>query len=169
MVTIRLATLADIPSIMELIAGVVPIMNAAGNFQWDTTYPNAQVFTNDVVQEQLWVAEMDGVITGVAAITTDQDPEYADVGWNITEFAIVTHRLAVSIAHQGAGIAKALLNKAETVAIERGIEVLRIDTNSENKATQKLFPALGYTYAGEITLNFRQGLRFFCYEKRLKP
>ena len=28
-------------------------------------------------------------------------------------------------------------------------------------------PKLGYTYAGEIGLGFRPGLRFRCYEKRL--
>ena len=34
-------------------------------------------------------------------------------------------------------------------------------------ATQRLFPKLGYRFAGEIGLAFRPGLRFFCYEKRL--
>jgi RimJ/RimL family protein N-acetyltransferase len=42
-----------------------------------------------------------------------------------------------------------------------------VDTNSENAATQRLFPKLGYRFAGEIKLAFRPGLRFFCYEKRL--
>ena len=35
-------------------------------------------------------------------------------------------------------------------------------------ATQRLFPRLGYRFAGEIGLAFRPGLRFFCYEKRLE-
>jgi GNAT superfamily N-acetyltransferase len=164
----RLAVLKDIPQIMQLIAGVVPVMIAAGNFQWDSAYPNIPVFENDIKLNQLWVAEEDGTIAGVAAITTDQDAEYADVGWDISEEAIVTHRLAVSVAHQGRGVASALLLKAEQEAIERGIFILRIDTNSVNGATQKLFPKLGYVFAGEIGLGFRPGLRFYCYEKRLK-
>jgi hypothetical protein len=44
---------------------------------------------------------------------------------------------------------------------------LRVDTNAQNAATQRLFPKLGYQFAGEIGLEFRPGLRFFCYEKRL--
>ena len=164
---IRRAILNDVPGVMQLIAEVVPLMNASGNFQWDNSYPNSAVFENDIALNQLWVAEIGGAIAGVAAITTDQDEEYADVGWDITELAIVTHRLAVSPCYQGLGIAAALLKQADNEATVRQINVLRIDTNSQNQATQKLFPKLGYQFAGEIGLGFRPNLRFYCYEKRI--
>lgn len=164
---IRKATLTDMPGIMQLINHVVPIMNAAGNFQWDSTYPNPAVFENDIQHNQLWLADVDGSIAGIAAVTTDQYAEYVNVGWDITEAAIVTHRLAVDPQYRGQGIAFALLNQAGQEAINRGIRILRIDTNSNNPAAQKLFPKLGYVYAGEIGLVFRPGLRFYCYEKRL--
>jgi ribosomal protein S18 acetylase RimI-like enzyme len=164
---IRLAILADIPAIMHLVNEVVPAMRASGNFQWDSTYPNTKVFENDIALSQLWVADVDGEIGGVTAITTEQDADYAQVGWDITETAIVTHRLAVSIHHRRQGIAELLLNQAETVAQMRGIKILRIDTNSNNKATRLLFPKLGYEFAGEISLAFRPNLRFYCYEKNV--
>ncbi len=163
--TIRHAILSDVHQIMQLISEVVPAMNAAGNFQWDSAYPNAGVFENDIALKQLWVAEIEGAIAGIAAITTEQEPEYADLGWDITEKAIVTHRLAVSEKFRGKGIAAALLLQAEKEAIKMGIKTLRIDTNTKNKATQNLFPKLGYQLAGEIGLRFRPGLRFYCYEK----
>jgi ribosomal protein S18 acetylase RimI-like enzyme len=106
-------------------------------------------------------------IAGFAAITTDQEPEYADVGWNINEQSIVVHRLAVDPAFQGKGMAAALMLQAETVARVRGVKVLRVDTNAQNQATQRLFPKLGYALAGEIKLRFRPGLSFLCYEKRI--
>jgi len=164
---IRLANLTDIPDIMRVINAVVPGMLAAGNFQWDSSYPNPKVFETDIALNQLWVAVIDGEIAGVTAITTDQSPEYADVGWDINETAIVTHRLAVHPKFTGRGIAVALLIQAEHEAVKHHISVLRIDTNTKNQATQALFPKLGYVYAGEIGLAFRPGLRFFCYEKRL--
>ncbi len=164
---IRLATLNDIPQILTLISDVVPAMKAAGNFQWDDDYPNKEVFTKDIDLNQLWVAEIDSAIAGLAAITTDQDTEYAQAGLDITEAAIVTHRLAVNINYQGRGVAAALLIQAEQEAIRRGINTLRIDTNIANQATQKLFPKLGYVLAGEINLDLRPGLRFLCYEKRI--
>ncbi|RAK02249.1 N-acetylglutamate synthase-like GNAT family acetyltransferase [Larkinella arboricola] len=164
---IRLAILDDIPAILQLIRRVVPLMRATGNLQWDDQYPNAAVFENDIAQDQLWVAELDHQLVGLAAITTDQEPEYAEVGWDLTETAVVVHRLAVDPAVRGRGIAAQLMNQAEEVARQRGISVLRIDTNTQNEATQRLFPKLGYQFAGEIGLSFRPGLRFYCYEKRL--
>ncbi|ADW67529.1 GNAT family N-acetyltransferase [Granulicella tundricola] len=165
--TVRLATMEDVSAVMGLVRRVVPGMRAGGNTQWDDVYPNAEVFGRDVELGQLWVAEIDGVIAGVAAITTDQEHEYAEVGWDITETAIVVHRLAVDPAFQGRGIARALMELGETVARERGIGVLRVDTSKDNAVTQRLFPKLGYRLDGEIGLSFRPGLRVLCYEKRL--
>jgi ribosomal protein S18 acetylase RimI-like enzyme len=167
MLTIRRATPADLPSILHLVSRVVPLMHAAGNYQWETSYPNETVFREDIDRQHLWVAELQGQVVGVAALTTDQDPEYAQAEWDATLPALVTHRLAVDPAAQGQGVAIALLEQAETLAVEQGLPVLRVDTNSENQATQRLFPKLGYRFAGEITLAFRPGLRFFCYEKQL--
>ncbi|OGX86190.1 GNAT family N-acetyltransferase [Hymenobacter lapidarius] len=163
----RRATLTDVPAILALIRRVVPLMNASGNFQWSVDYPNEAVFTADIERNHLWVAELDGAVAGVAALTQDQDAEYAQAYWDVTEPALVTHRLAVDPAAQGRGVALALMAQAEAQAVAQGLQVLRVDTNSENAATQRLFPKLGYRFAGEITLGFRPGLRFFCYEKRL--
>jgi ribosomal protein S18 acetylase RimI-like enzyme len=164
---IRLAVGEDVAGVMGVLRRVVPMMRAAGNLQWDDAYPNAEVFERDIELGQLWVAEIDGAIAGVAALTSDQEPEYAQVGWDIEEPAVVVHRLAVDPAFRGMGVAGALMRKAEDVAMERGIRVLRVDTNTLNEASQRLFPKLGYALVGEIGLEFRPGLRFLCYEKRL--
>ncbi len=82
---VRQATADDVDPVMELVRRVVPVMRASGNFQWDETYPNAVVFARDVEAGQLWLAEIDEQIAGVAAITTAQDPEYAQVGWDLSE------------------------------------------------------------------------------------
>lgn len=164
---IRPATAADLPAILALVRRVVPLMQAAGNFQWTAEYPDEEVFRQDIGRRQLWVAELASAVVGMAALTQDQDPEYAQADWDPAETAVVTHRLAVAPAAQGQGVAAALLQQAEELARARGLKSLRVDTNSENAATQRLFPKLGYRFAGEITLAFRPGLRFFCYEKRL--
>jgi GNAT superfamily N-acetyltransferase len=164
---LRLATPADIPAIMQIVRRVVPLMRAAGNLQWDDDYPNPEAFTKDIAAAQLWVAELGLRIAGVAALTTDQEPEYADAGWDIATPAVVVHRLAVHPDLQGLGVAAALMQQAETVAVDRGIRELRVDTNTQNPATQRLLPKLGYRLVGEIGLAFRPGLRFLCYEKHL--
>jgi ribosomal protein S18 acetylase RimI-like enzyme len=167
MIVIRRATLFEVPELMALVRKVVPLMRAAGNLQWDDSYPTSDVFLEDIRQRQLWVADVEGILAGVAAITTDQAPEYAEVGWDISETAIVVHRLAVDPDFRGFGIATMLMEEAEALAYEQGIGVLRVDTSKQNEATQRLFPKLGYMYAGEVGLAFRPGLRVLCYEKRL--
>lgn len=77
------------------------------------------------------------------------------------------HRLAVSPAFRGLGVARLLMVKADEVAREQGIRLLRIDTCDINKAAQKLFIQSGYKYAGELPLARRPGMRFYGYDKRL--
>jgi ribosomal protein S18 acetylase RimI-like enzyme len=165
---IRLATRQDLTALMTLVRRVVPLMRSTGNLQWDENYPNEAVFERDIDLRQLWIAEIGPDIAGIAAITMDQEPDYAQVGWDISEPAMVVHRLAVDPAFRGAGVAGSLMQTAERIAVKRAISVVRVDTNTQNAATQRLFPKLGYQLAGEINLQFRPGLRFFCYEKRLQ-
>jgi GNAT superfamily N-acetyltransferase len=153
---------------MQLVRRVVPLMRAVGNLQWDDAYPNEDIFSRDIDHNELWIAEITpGTLAGVAAITTDQSPEYADVGWNIHELAIVIHRLAVDPQFRGTGVAGALMQHAEEVARERGITRLLIDTSPQNESMQRLILRCGYKFAGAIALHFRPGLRVLCYEKRL--
>jgi ribosomal protein S18 acetylase RimI-like enzyme len=164
---IRLATQEDLASLALLVKRVVPLMRAEGNLQWDDSYPNAEVFGQDIERGQLWVAEVDGRIAGVVAITGDPEPDYIQADWDHSEPALVVHRLAVDPEFRGAGVARALMQRAEQVAQTQDVFAIRVDTNIENQATQQLFPRLGYRFAGEISLRMRPGLRFLCYEKRL--
>jgi len=164
---IRLAIQEDLASLAALVSRVVPLMRAEGNLQWDDTYPNPQGFGRDIERGQLWVAEIDGRIVGVVAITADPEPDYIQADWDHKEAALVVHRLAVDPDFRGVGVARALMKHAEEVARSHSIHAIRIDTNIENQATQRLFPGLGYRFAGEISLQMRPGLRFLCYEKRL--
>lgn len=80
----------------------------------------------------------------------------------------MVHRLAVDAEFRGAGVALALMQKAEEVAAELDLPAVRTDTSAENEAAQRLFLKLGYRKTGEIGLSFRPGLRVVCYEKRLR-
>jgi ribosomal protein S18 acetylase RimI-like enzyme len=98
---IRPATKADLSDVMNLVRRVVPLMRESGNFQWDDQYPNRAVFEQDIEKWQLWLADVEGQVAGIAAITTDQEPEYAEVGWDISESAVVVHRLGSRLSWEG--------------------------------------------------------------------
>lgn len=164
---IRRAALFDIPAILCIVRATIPLMHADGNTQWDDGYPDTATFLRDIERKELWVADFDGVLGGVAAITPEQSPEYANVGWDLEEPSLVIHRLAVDPEFRGHGIALALMQEAEALAEEQGIHVLRVDTSHVNQPAQRMFLKLGYTCSGETTLAYRAGLRIVCYEKRL--
>jgi len=163
----RLAKQDDLPSLMAIVSRVVPLMRSQGNLQWDDSYPNEAVFLNDMERRQLWVAEVEGALAGFVALTSDPEPDYLQADWDHTQPALIVHRLAVDPSFRGTGVARALMIKAEQVAAAQNLFVVRADTNSENQATQRLFPSLGYRFAGEIALQIRPGQRFLCYEKQL--
>ncbi len=68
-VIIRPANASDIDRIIEIVNLVVPIMQSVGNHQWDDKYPQRQNFGIDLSNGDLWVADDDGIVAGVAALT----------------------------------------------------------------------------------------------------
>lgn len=164
--TLRLATVADLPVIMEMTRTVVGLLNAEGNFQWNETYPVEADFTKDINDGTLWVSLVDGAIAGYAALTTDQPDEYKNVGWDVTQLCIVPHRLAVSPNFRGKGIAQSLMSQAEQLVRDRGLKEVRVDTNSINAAMNGVFKKMGYQFAGTTGLSGKpDDMVFNCYNK----
>jgi ribosomal protein S18 acetylase RimI-like enzyme len=58
-------------------------------------------------------------------------------------------KMMTRVSHRGRGIAKALLEEAETLAAARGRTLLNLDTASDEGAAG-LYEKAGYTFAGEI-------------------
>lgn len=162
--SVRLAAENDLAGIISLTKLVVRLMQAEGNFQWNDNYPVETDFRTDISNGVLWVVASTTDVFGFCALTKDQGEDYKAV-WDVSIEAIVPHRLAVHPDCRGKGVAKALLGHAEILAKEMGISWIRVDTNTKNNATNKLFPQMGFQYVGEISLTGRQGLRFNCFEK----
>ena len=172
---LRRARKEDLAGCVEIIEAVIPLMHAEGNYQWELgVYPQATHFAEDIDKDQFWVASSSSSashsgeeILGCCALTEDQDEDYKKI-WDITEMAIVPHRLAVHPNHSGKGIAKAFIHKAEELAKERGYKNIRIDTNAKNEGTNTLFPKLGYQFLGHLTLASKPpDMKFNAYEKLL--
>lgn len=171
-INIRLGLESDLQNIGLIVAEVVPLMQAVGNFQWDHNYPLPEDFAKDVINNELWVAEMEIdnklEIVGVAALTEDQPGEYGPY-CDLNDKCIVPHRMAVLPKCQGKGVSHLFMLKAEELAIEKGFYLIRVDTNSVNKAMQGLFAKNNYKYLGDVNLNGKPSdMMFRVYEKSLK-
>ena len=169
-VIIRKAGEGDLPTIVEICAKSVALLNADLNFQWNDTYPLRSDFEKDIADGVLWVAQVGDAVAGFAALTTDQSDEYAEVGWDISETCIVPHRVAVDPDYRGMSIALKFMQTAEVLAREAGYRFVRVDTNVKNIAMQNLFAKLNYVYAGP-DISFKNkpaiydNMRFKCYQK----
>lgn len=168
-VKLRKAKQEDLSSIVRICGVVVPLLNADNNYQWNDTYPLAADFQKDIDNDVLWVAEVDGEVAGFAALTTDQSDEYAEVGWDLQEPAIVPHRVAVDPKYRGKSIALQFMLTAEDLARQAGYKYVRIDTNVRNIPMQKMFEKLNYEFAGEISFKNKpviyEKMMFKCYQK----
>jgi len=105
-------------------AGELSVVARAAKASWG--YPPAWLrewepqltFTPEYVASMhVFVAEVDGGVAGVVALGNGDDPE-------------IEH-LWVAPAHQGRGIGRALLERAMSVARERGWRALRIESDPQ--------------------------------------
>ena len=152
-IDLRLATAGDVPTIMVIIRANLPLMEAAGNPQWDATYPLADHFEADIAQQQLWVAvDQERGVVGCGALTESPEPDYASAGCDLTYKSIVPHRMAIDPQWQRKGIASLFLQQAEQLAKDRGYSFVRIDTNKCNPVMPSLITKAGYEFKGEISL-----------------
>jgi GNAT superfamily N-acetyltransferase len=164
---VRLADPAEIDAVMELAAACIAAMCAAGIDQWDEIYPNRETFSADIDARTLYLASIEphADLAGVVVINDVQNPEYADVPWTISGSGIaVVHRLMIAPAHQGCGVARAVMAFAESRSRELGFDVMRLDAFTQNPRALRLYRGLGYRDAGAV--RFRKGI-FRCFEKAL--
>lgn len=167
-IPIRLATLLDIPAIMNIISLNIPIMHSNDNFQWDDTYPLAHHFENDIQNECLYVIEIENEMKAFGALTTTPCEEYSDAGLDMSIPSIIPHRIACHPNEQGKGYVICLFKFSEILAKQKGFDRIRIDTNCKNTRMQKLLQYLNYSFCGEISLrDTNELLKFQCYEKIL--
>jgi GNAT superfamily N-acetyltransferase len=163
---IDLARPEDVEPLLALLRSCIQHLRAQGLDQWDELYPDQATVESDVRSGAALVARQGSRILGVVVLDEHQDPEYADVSWQLSEGPVVViHRLMVAPASEGRGLARNLMQAAEERASALGYRSVRLDAFTKNPRALSLYPRLGYRDAGGIQL--RKGA-FRCFEKPLR-
>jgi ribosomal protein S18 acetylase RimI-like enzyme len=160
---VRRAEFDDAPRVMALIDRCRKDMQAGGSPQWDEIYPNLGVVEADARQGTLFI------IDDIAAVCLNevQPPEYAALPWcDQPGRVLVVHRLCVDPDHRGKGVAKTMMDFAESYAAENGHSSIRLDTWIGNARALDLYRKRGYELIGQVVFA-RRPLRFDCFEKRI--
>lgn len=165
---IQTAKVSQIDQLLILTHACAEKMNNEGIFQWNETYPNAEVFKNDIERGELYVFTLDNILVGCIVISTKMDVEYKRVKWlTPTSDHYYIHRLAVHPNYQGKGVARSLMDFAENLGLQNNKASIRLDTFSQNLRNQKLYEARGYTSLEDIYFPDQSEFPFYCYELQL--
>ncbi len=166
-VVLRAARREDLAEVERLLRDCKAGMHAEGVDQWDDVYPTNAKVAADVEAGSLYVASVvDGNVIGAVTVNDHQDPEYADVPWNLRPPRIgVVHRLMVQPSAQGRGVGAAIMRLTEDLARTLGFDALRLDAFISNPRSLRLYLRLGYADVAGVT--FRKGA-FRCFEKDLR-
>ena len=165
---IRKAEISDLKNIMKMYNSCVRGMLKNGVDQWDETYPNAEIISDDLKLGSYFVADLNGKIVGGVNIDQQQDPTYLNINWkdNSNQFLVV-HRLGVEEENWGDGIGKALMMFSEELVKEQGLSSIRLDTYSGNPKAMDFYLRLGYNELGTIDLKPNKK-KYHCFEKIIK-
>ncbi len=149
--TIRPATVSDLPRMMEIYALARKFMAENGNpKQWGpTNWPPEALIRQDIENENSYVCVNDGgTVIGVFYYTygKDAEPGYKAItegAWVNDEPYGVVHRVAADGSEKGIG----------SFCINWAFEQcghLRIDTHGDNVVMQNLLKKLGFVHRGTI-------------------
>ena len=159
----RLAEMADVPVIMQLIEEARGIMRSCGNVnQWIDGYPSEETIVNDITNSHCYVCEEGGgeIIASFAFIPCPE-PTYKEIyegHWLDDKSYYVVHRLASTAASHG--VFNDVMGYCLGVAGN-----LRIDTHRDNVIMRHVIERYGFTYCGIIYL--ANGDERLAYHKRL--
>ena len=165
---IRKANKTDLENIMLMYKSCVAGMVENGIDQWDETYPNTEIISEDLNVGTYYVSEMDGTIIAGINIDKNQDDTYLALDWeDKSDSFLVVHRLGVKEEFWNKKIGKDLMLFTEKLVIEKGLKSIRLDTYSGNPKAMEFYRRLGYTELGTIDLKPEKD-KYYCFEKIIK-
>lgn len=156
--------ITDLSQTLEVLEEVKQYMFSQGIDQWDESYPNKDIISNDIQKKQAYIYTENEQILAYMVLNEEYDIEYDDLNWNTPTPFIVIHRLFVKPTAQGKGISSQMIQYAEEYAKTNMYACIRFDAYSLNNTANAVYLKKGYTLVG--TVQFRKGV-FNCYEKAL--
>lgn len=152
-ITLRLATIQDVPSIREVAELTWPVSYREIlspeqiRYMLDQMYSQAKIEAAVTDPKQaFWLAEQNGTVLGFCGIEHD---------WPETGFTRI-HKLYILPDTQGLGVGKILMDQVEKEARRHGNTQLHLNVNKHNKAIG-FYGKQGFVTAGEEVIDIGNG------------
>ncbi len=136
----------------EDLASIAEYYGPKGDTPWDP-FTSEDRLGQMIELKDLVIAEADGSLVGFVYFFVGEHP------WFEPEVGRYGHILEVHVKkdYQGMGIATEMLEYATTDLKKRGVEVVYIDTGSNNAKARHLYEKMGFREFGR-TLHFKKAL-----------
>ena len=166
---IRRATHSDLNAIMTIVRSAQQYLAELGIDQWQDGYPEREVIASDIdAGIGFVVCDKSNAPKGYVAIVFSGEPAYQQIPqsqWHTSERYVVVHRICISEDSRRAGLAVKLMRFAESLAIQSGLDAMRIDTHEGNVRMLAMLDKLGFKYCGKIL--YEQGGERVAYDKEI--
>lgn len=166
----RQANISDLDQIVEIIELSKKYLKETKVDQWQDGYPAKEDLRRDIESGNSYVLTNKDEIVATTVISLDGESTYNSIfngEWIINEEYIVMHRVAVHDKYKGKGIFKELIKEAESLALNKGISSIKIDTHRDNISMQRALVKNNFKRCGIIYLE--DGSERIAFEKVIKP
>lgn len=143
----------DVEQVLALFDDARSVMHASGIPQWTGVYPGRADVLKDIADGSSYVLVTDeGDTAATVCIRFEKDPNYAVIegAWPDDEPYAVIHRIAVGSRWKRQGLAAKLISYASSLAVERHVDELRIDTHEKNLPMRGLVGSQGFVFCGTV-------------------
>ncbi|MDM0622319.1 GNAT family N-acetyltransferase [Clostridium perfringens] len=165
----RQANISDLDQIVEIIELSKKYLKETKVDQWQDGYPTKEDLRRDIESGNSYVLTNKDEIVATTVISLDGESTYNSIfngEWITNEEYIVMHRVAVHEKYKGKGIFKELIKEAESLALNKGISSIKIDTHRDNISMQRAVVKNDFQKCGIIYLE--DGSERIAFEKVLK-
>lgn len=168
MIYTRLAKETDVAKIVEIIEDAKIMLKESGSPQWQEGSPNEELIQKDIQHANGYVLIYDGEVAGYLAMIDEVDKDYEILdNWEEPKNYVVIHRVAISSAYRGKGLANYFFSNILSVALSLGFDSVRIDTHRVNITMQKLLEKFHFEYRGIVFVDSDIDGERFAYELRI--
>ncbi|EDT70122.1 GNAT family N-acetyltransferase [Clostridium perfringens] len=165
----RQAKISDLDQIVEIIELSKKYLKETKVDQWQDGYPAKEDLRKDIESGNSYVLTNKDEIVATTVISLEGESTYNLIfngEWITNEEYIVMHRVAVHDKYKGKGIFKELIKEAESLALNKRILSIKIDTHRDNISMQRAVVKNDFQKCGIIYLE--DGSERIAFEKVLK-
>lgn len=149
----------DKEKVLQILAEGREAIAALGIDQWQNGYPQPEIIEEDILNGESYLL-FDGFRpVGTCMITDRGEPTYDVIyggKWRSENAYLTVHRIAVSDSVRGGGAASYIIECAVSMARERGLCSVRMDTHPGNVRMRRFLEKNGFLHCGTIMLDDRE-------------